>query len=454
MRMCLLNVLEINPASARARQGLAWIEQRYGPAQPSQRRALGKPGSPPASAEPSVELEREIGAPYTRTTMNLSPVPSPRETPPPPAPPAPKRKAPPAPPTQRLSMPAVFDPLAAPLSKPAAISSPSAPASAPPARQPVAKPERNAKAATPALPPTPRSDPTPTTVGVPFELPAAAAPAANLCPYCGAPTSATQKRCTQCRNSLMIRAAPSEKRSPALTILAVLWTIGGALALLATALLLVLFFGGFQALSLAAASSDRPLLGIAFTLVLGLLYITVARGLLARQRWAYYANLALIALSMLGTFALAVAGAALVGLLTLSLGGAPRAGTFALAAIALAGILFALLPLILTLLSYRDFFGPLVRFQGTVEDADHAAHYNNGIAYRDRGMWHMAAREWEAAARKKPRDPNYLHALGLAYARLKQFDRARATLDSALGIAPDNTQIKQSRALIEQMAAK
>mgnify|MGYP001945959316 FL=1 len=32
MRTCLQNVLDINPANAKARQGLAWIEQRYGPA--------------------------------------------------------------------------------------------------------------------------------------------------------------------------------------------------------------------------------------------------------------------------------------------------------------------------------------------------------------------------------------------------------------------------------------
>src|SRR5262245_58084238 len=36
----------------------------------------------------------------------------------------------------------------------------------------------------------------------------AAAPPENPCPYCGTPTTPTQHYCTQCRNSLMIRAAP------------------------------------------------------------------------------------------------------------------------------------------------------------------------------------------------------------------------------------------------------
>ncbi len=36
----------------------------------------------------------------------------------------------------------------------------------------------------------------------------------------------------------------------------------------------------------------------------------------------------------------------------------------------------------------------------------------------------------------------------------KQFDRARATLDSALRSAPDNPQIKESRALVDQLAGQ
>jgi hypothetical protein len=35
-------------------------------------------------------------------------------------------------------------------------------------------------------------------------------------------------------------------------------------------------------------------------------------------------------------------------------------------------------------------------------------------------MWYMAVKEWEAAVSKAPRDMNYLHALGLAYAQIKQ----------------------------------
>jgi tetratricopeptide (TPR) repeat protein len=89
-----------------------------------------------------------------------------------------------------------------------------------------------------------------------------------------------------------------------------------------------------------------------------------------------------------------------------------------------------------------------------IEPADHLIHYNNGIAYKNRGMWYMAAQEWEVGVSKKPYELNYLHALGLAYAQLKQPQKASAMLDRAIQIAPDNMQIKESRALIDQMATK
>lgn len=290
--------------------------------------------------------------------------------------------------------------------------------------------------------------------------PIAVAPPEHPCPYCGAPTVLKQQACTQCRGDLMLRAAPPEKRSLALTILGVLWGIGGALVLLTTALMFLLFLRvrqDPQAIA-GARSADPLLLAIAITLVIGCLYIGLARGLLARRRWAFYVNMVLIVLSLFGTLSSVAAGALLVSLLGAGLGRAGSAGSLAgtvsLIVVIVLGIGFVLLPIVLTVLSARDFFGPKVRFQPAVESAEHLVHYNNGIAYKNRGMWYMAAQEWEAAVSKKPREPNYLHALGLAYAQLKQPDRARATLDRALQSAPDDLQIKESRALIDQIATK
>ena len=69
-------------------------------------------------------------------------------------------------------------------------------------------------------------------------------------------------------------------------------------------------------------------------------------------------------------------------------------------------------------------------------------------------MWYMAAQEWDVAVSKKPHEPIYLHALGLAYAQLNQPEKARAMLDRAIQIEPENAKIKESRAIIDQIAAK
>jgi tetratricopeptide (TPR) repeat protein len=291
-------------------------------------------------------------------------------------------------------------------------------------------------------------------------LPIIISPPEHPCPYCGAPTVLKQQACTQCRGDLMLRSALPSKRSLALTALGVLWGIGGALLLLITVLLFFLFLWLRQSAQAraSAGAADTLLLAVAIMLVFGLFYLILARGLLARRLWAYITNIVLIVLSFFSTLIGIAAGTLLIGFLLASLGRTRNpeaaASTASLIGVAVLGIGFVLLPLILTFLSYRDFLGPKVRFQPIVEPAEHLVHYNNGIAYKNRGMWYMAAQEWEAAVSKKPHETNYLHALGLAYAQLKQFEKARATLDRATQIAPDNPQIKESRALIDQMATK
>jgi tetratricopeptide (TPR) repeat protein len=391
MRTCLQNVLDLNPANQQAQQGLAWIESRYGPPAPD-----AQPPEPPPPAPP---------AQPARVPLESQPAP-------------------------RLDMDDRRT-YTEPAAKPAAEISVAAPAVVPAATRPTAPVE-----------------------------PIAAPVPAHPCPYCGAPTVLKQQACTQCRGDLMLRAAPPEKRSLALTVLGTLWGIGGVLVLISGALLFLLFLRlrqDAQAIP-GAGSADALLLSVAITLVLGLLYFGLARGLLARRRWAFYVNLVLIVLSLFGTLSSLAAGALLAALLSASVGRAGSAGTLpgtiGLVIVVVVGIGFVLLPIVLTALSVRDFFGPKMRFQPVVEAADHLVHYNNGIAYKNRGMWYMAAQEWEAAVSKKPREPNYLHALGLAYAQLKQPDRARATLDRALQSAPDNLQIKESRALIDQIATK
>ncbi len=208
MRTCLHNVLELNPNNAKARQGLAWVDSKYGP---------------PAPAEIV-----------------------------PPAPPAP-----------------TYDPLAS--------------------------------VATSYTGPTTR---------LVSEAPSANAIAENPCPYCGTPTVLTQKSCIQCRQSLMIRTAPPDKRSLPLTILGVLWIFNGVMTILGGILGTVGALILIQAAQSAAPRGRAPasssfslamLVPIVVGILIGVVIIRIGRGLLRRQRWAYYVVIGLSVLSLIGT---------------------------------------------------------------------------------------------------------------------------------------------------------
>jgi len=364
MRTCLHNVLDLNPDNTQAKQGLAWVDSKYGPPAPA----------PPTPAEI---------APTT------------------PAAPA-------------------YDPLASAATSytgPTTRLVPEAPIAAPPL----------------VSPPPASATPTPAAV-THLEV---SASAENPCPYCGTPTVLTQKSCTQCRQSLMIRTAPAEKRSLPLTVLGGLWIFNGVMTILGGILGTVGALALMQMTqspaprgSAQASSSFSPamLIPIVVGILIGVVIIRIGRGLLRRERWAYYVVIGLSILSLIGT----ICNVAQIGGLAAALrnsratGLPPGAGNSVnvLVGVASAVVFVAIglqvLYLLLVGLSYSDFFGPQVRFQPSVEAADDMTHYNNGIAYKNRGMWYMTVQEWLAASHKKPHDKTYLQALGLAYAQIKK----------------------------------
>jgi tetratricopeptide (TPR) repeat protein len=386
MRTCLQNVLDINPANAKARQGLAWIEQRYGPA--------------------------PVAAPQPEPTPEPAPTPSP------------------------VAVTTETVPLTSP---------PAAP-SAPAAATATAATAAATASAAPADPVAPAASPQSTVETFP-------------CVYCGAPNTLSQERCQSCRRSLMVRGATNEKRSVGTTILGVLWAISTVGWLLAG-----LFFIGF---GIYLATNDNTLVNrarmgsntdyfVAFiAAVIALLvagfFFMLTRGLFRRARWAYIVHCIWMGLSVLGLlFRILVLLAALL------VSNVPRNQILdsetlvpLVGSIMITGLLLAL-----TISVRRDFFGPMLRFQPSVESGSHMDHYNNGIAYKNRGMMYMATQEWEAAVTSAPRDVMYLHALGLGYAQIQQFDKARETLDKALTFAPNDAGLQESRAYIEQLAAK
>jgi uncharacterized membrane protein (DUF2068 family) len=288
------------------------------------------------------------------------------------------------------------------------------------------------------------------------------------CPYCGAPTVGSDQRCRQCGESLMIRLSPPPNRSPQLTIVAILWGLGAVLTVLAGLGILVLWqaFGDelSRGLRQGGLTQTNPANVILFAglgvLIYGGVQLLITRGLWRRSRWSYYVVAFFTALQVLSTMCNLLSFTVTMR----SFNEAVRASdvppeissvmTNAFTIGFLCSTVLGLIYVALVVLSYRDFFGPKVRYSPEIESGDHLAHYNSGVAYKNRGMWYMAAREWEAAVNMVSRDLNYLHALGLAYAQLKQFDRARATLDKALELDPYHTQIKESRALVDKMAQR
>jgi tetratricopeptide (TPR) repeat protein len=201
--------------------------------------------------------------------------------------------------------------------------------------------------------------------------------------------------------------------------------------------------------------------GILF-LLFGGLFIAMTRGLLRQARWAYIANVVLTALGTIWMVLTVAQGGAALRMLSQAPGGRlpPDQARIVDAVGSILGValfcmvVWQLLFIVFTVLSHRDFYGPKVRFLPEVDVTDHLGHYNNGVAYKNRGMWYMAAREWEAAVSKAPHDLNYLHALGLAYAQSKQFAKARTTLDRALQIAPADPRLQDSRALVDKLAGR
>lgn len=419
-RVCLENVLAINPDNAHARRGLALLE-RAGPTQdlqPAPRSVAPQPAPPVA---PALNQPLAVPAPHERL---------------PPSQPAPAPQPAPA--------------AAAVITTPLTPPGPSAPATA-----------ETIQLASPAS----RSASAPqATLALPAEA-AASDDAEEPCPYCGASTRISQRSCPACHKSLMARGSRSERRSVALTILVVLYALNSLGALAGGVLLIMSLVGMAAAAStLGLDMPAGPIIGAIVAVVLSVgLCLAMTLGLYRRRAWAYALHWVSMGFAALGTLALlafsAVAGASLVDALgTLEPGGSGEAagaigataGSIGLTIACNLAVLVAFLAL--TILSHRDFYGPMLRMT-TAGLSNVGDPFNAGIAYRNRGMWYMAAHQWELAARADPRDVTVRCALGLAYAQLRRYAQARDALTAALAMAPGDPQLAGDLALVERLAA-
>lgn len=410
VKICLENVLALNPSNVRARQGLEWLHAR-----------IGLPLPPSLLLERGGNTEREIDAgafaltrlrAYRATLADVAVMPAPARQ---------NVQAAPAPARQSVS---------------------SVPAPGRAAVQSGARaPNRAAATSAARLASIETDDNT---------IP---------CPYCGAPTVEAQRRCTQCNESLLVRVAPSEERSPMVSALVWLWR-GGAMATVLIALV-------FPALGLLLYQENPArgfLIGIlipaALLILMALIGLSAAQQLAQRSVWGLYLATGLTVAGLIGALALVgrpdimpVMLERLIGATTLP----PEWTTRLLSGariVAISAIVAHIAALALTIAGYHYIVGRLERFRHIVKPSDHVTHYNNGVALKNRGMWYAAALEWEWAVKKAPYDVTCLRALGLAYARLKQFDKARTMLDRAMQTAPHQPGLADDRALVERLASQ
>ena len=294
------------------------------------------------------------------------------------------------------------------------------------------------------------------------------APINDACPYCGAAASPEAKRCSSCGKQLMMRAAGDQKRSKALTTLGGLWSIGGIFSLLGAALVVAVLVmlqrnGSFYGITIAALAKSGVSIASLYSrllggVVYGVFQLVIARGLLKRKRWAWIVTAVLQVLQLLATLLIVVFFAVLSRMVLAGLPGGTSQSSSPLGTVFFILVILLFVPQIIALLllffSYGDVFAPMQRQVLSLGVVSPATHYNNGLDYKNRGMWYMAAQEWATAVKHAPLEPNFLHALGLAFVQLGQFDRARITLDFARQVAPADAGIVDSRALVDKMAAK
>ena len=288
-------------------------------------------------------------------------------------------------------------------------------------------------------------------------------PTRDRCPYCGELNKPDRAWCRRCDRSLMIRGLVREQRSPWLSILGILWVLGGVLGILGAVLGLI----GFLVLYSSAGGdlSRFPLIIVLVAVIIALVYggqIAIARAMLNRARWAYWIIAVLTALQLGGSLLGALGAAAAIGGAIAQAQALLPSSEAATATAAVTGI-FGTVVLIdvgikaffmlLVGLSWRDFYGPKERFVSEVRGNTDYELFNTGLALQRKGMWWMAMKQWEAAVANSPRDTDYLHALTVAYAKLGEWEKARETIAKAIKVAPDNPALKQVQERIERAIA-
>ena len=82
---------------------------------------------------------------------------------------------------------------------------------------------------------------------------------------------------------------------------------------------------------------------------------------------------------------------------------------------------------------------------------DAKAQVEFGISVAQRGLWREAIYRWEKAIELDPSYAAAFNDLAIAYEHEGQLDKARKAYDKALGLDPNNTQIRQNYELFKEI---
>jgi tetratricopeptide (TPR) repeat protein len=104
-----------------------------------------------------------------------------------------------------------------------------------------------------------------------------------------------------------------------------------------------------------------------------------------------------------------------------------------------------------------SYFAALGEFLGEERRVSYTPHgssgrelYHEGRGHYAEGRIFLAAQCWARAIGREPGNAAYLHALGLALARLGQRERALAELARAQAAAPDDREIQASYTMVQK----
>ncbi|MBN2470155.1 MAG: protein kinase [Anaerolineae bacterium] len=262
------------------------------------------------------------------------------------------------------------------------------------------------------------------------------------CPYCGVVNAPDRRRCSACRQNLMITIPPDPQPTPALRSLR--GTLTGNLVMVIVQLAPALVWTRYAQvesgtrlkwiLDQVFATEFAVMMAGFFTRVLDaqavemLLVIALARGvalgvvivgLRMRAIWAYYLGILMMLFEIVwGVFVFAQDWAG--------------PGT-ALLVSGLAGF-----SLFLLLNAAPNFTRGAERIlvQANPRLRQGASYWRLGQQFERTGMWALAVAHYRAAAGAAPGQAAFYKALGIGYNKLGRYDRALPVLEQALHLAP------------------